>query len=216
MSLYNLATSPEQINKKDRMYWRLDKKGWFSTSSVMDLITNHDNLSPCSYEWIWMIKTYLKVKKFFWRVASNGLPTKERLMLRRVGVLLDCPLYGSHFEDSPLLTKYPITLKMIERFSRKASYEINKIDITNKKPYEILNEAKSKQRKEEMKNLVFIWWCIWHHINKTIFDHINIMNNEKLTFSSGTRSFLGRSRKNEKRMFVLKPHLENRQGPEGK
>jgi hypothetical protein len=64
----------------DRISWKLNRNGIFSTKSVYKFLELP--LAGSHNKWIWRTKIPLKIKIFMWQLCRNALPTRENLRKR--------------------------------------------------------------------------------------------------------------------------------------
>ena len=71
-----------QTNMQDRLYWSASENGWFSTSSVVELVQKTNHARPTNNSWIWKINVSPKIKHFLWKMTKLG---KSKTMGRKRG-----------------------------------------------------------------------------------------------------------------------------------
>ncbi|XP_074368968.1 uncharacterized protein LOC141708989 [Apium graveolens] len=88
----------------DTWYWRFEKLGHYSVKSAYIAIRDYTctNRVEDNFNWkqVWNLQIPLKVKHFIWRAITNVLPTKDQLLIKRVPVLIMCPVCNMETETA--------------------------------------------------------------------------------------------------------------------
>lgn len=103
MELFNerdaslILSIPGRAMNDDSWYWSKEKLGNYSVKSAYSLIQENKPAYHTSENYgfwrnLWNLKVPQKVKHFFWRAATNSLPSKTQLRSRRVDVNVLCPI----------------------------------------------------------------------------------------------------------------------------
>lgn len=112
----NIYIPKNQI--QNRIYWTLNRDGWFSTSLEYSYITQSKGLTNNNLNWIWKLDTYPKIKNLLRKIANNGLHIKTRLRMQCINVPQNCFFCPNTLEDFfHLFTKCPFILKNLHKIN---------------------------------------------------------------------------------------------------
>nr|XP_017251819.1 PREDICTED: uncharacterized protein LOC108222412 isoform X2 [Daucus carota subsp. sativus] len=100
-----IMSIPIQQGESDSWYWKKDKMGQYSVKSAYAMIEEkkynaHSSDSSGFWKRIWNLKIPPNIKNLVWRAASECLPTKDHLQMKRVHVNIVCPICNSEAETT--------------------------------------------------------------------------------------------------------------------
>lgn len=109
-----ILSIPVKRSDNDSWFWRHDRIGQYTVKSAYDIIRSRATSNQTSnnsgfWKDIWNLKIPLKVKHFVWRAVRDCLPTKDRLIIKKVEVDSACPVCNLNEETVlHLLIQCPI------------------------------------------------------------------------------------------------------------
>lgn len=125
---------------------------------------------------LWQLDALQKVKIFFWKVLSNILPVRARLITKGVVIDYQCPICASHEESS-------IHLLFMCPFARQVWSLSPFSQFFNSAPMDsiesIFDECLLRLTKDHIELLIFICWGIWGARNDWVW------RNERTTVEQG-------------------------------
>lgn len=83
--------------RSDRLVWIDSSSGDFSHGSAMSLLSGTPSVAR-SFDWIWKLHTYPKVKFLIWLIAHGRTPTAHNLSNRGIDISIVCPRCGLDVE----------------------------------------------------------------------------------------------------------------------
>ena len=157
-------------NFHDRLYWAMNKNGWFTTKSAMDLIIKNKRYTGYDSSWIWKLDTYPKIKNFLWKIVRNGLPTKDRLIQKRVPVSADCMACNAAHEDSfHILFQCQKTINLLTSINMDTCRFIRSNVGNYVNTRDFIDTIHRTMKKHQFIELITTWWSIWYSRNQQAF-----------------------------------------------
>ncbi|KAL8104689.1 hypothetical protein AgCh_028771 [Apium graveolens] len=159
-----------QIKRSDNdsWFWSHDSMGQYTVKSAYDIIRRRaigNQASNNSGLWnkIWNLKIPLKVKHFVRRAARDCLPTKERLIIRKVEVDSKCPV--CNIADETVF--HTLVLCPVAQLCwQKMGYDNRSSSCLEDWIVEILQNSRCQER-----NKVFmVAWAIWKNRNDIVWN----------------------------------------------
>lgn len=100
-----ILAMPLKNNSADSWYWGTEKSDNYSVKSAYAMLQDSHNsvhYSNNSGFWrrLWNLKIPAKVKQFLWSAATECLPTRSRLIEKRVRLNAICPMCNEDVESS--------------------------------------------------------------------------------------------------------------------
>ncbi|CAH9102969.1 unnamed protein product [Cuscuta epithymum] len=87
------------LHGKDELIWAAEKNGKYSVLSCYRMLSPHVE-NRQAWTQVWKLNLPPKMKTFFWQVCTDCLPSKERLLQRRVPAWLVCSTCGVDREST--------------------------------------------------------------------------------------------------------------------
>lgn len=164
--------------KTDTMFWEGESRGIYTVRSGFYVhhqleaetggepftITKQDPIR----KHIWALKLPTKVKVFAWRAAKDSLPTREKLMHRRVPVEVHCPFYNYSLEDlHHALFSYPQLSQVWAQHLPGSHPELNRQSVQS------LMRTHLQNNSDCLETFITIAWGLWYWMNMKIFEDTN-------------------------------------------
>nr|GEV38670.1 RNA-directed DNA polymerase, eukaryota, reverse transcriptase zinc-binding domain protein [Tanacetum cinerariifolium] len=156
----------------DRWFWSLEGSGEFSVASARKFIDDNRLLGP-PQKTRWINVVPIKNNILAWKVQFDFLPT--RLNLSRRGIEIQsacCPVCNKEVESTSYIF---FTCSLVRDIYRKITswWELtySKFDSYEEWLTWILSLRISSKQKDMLEGIYYvIWWLVWNHWNKSIFD----------------------------------------------
>ena len=83
--------TPKFAQVEDRLAWKYSPRGGFDLKSAYLLSIDSRGDAPFKGDWIWKLKTLLRIQAFVWKCMHNSIGVKQCLMTRGIQVEAYCP-----------------------------------------------------------------------------------------------------------------------------
>ncbi|GJX49790.1 RNA-directed DNA polymerase, eukaryota, reverse transcriptase zinc-binding domain protein [Tanacetum coccineum] len=170
--LSDLVREVGLVPMSDRYIWSLEGSGDFSVASIRKVID--DKFLPnVSSKTRWVKYVPIKVNILAWKVKMEALPVRFNISRRGIDIgSIVCPVCESGVETASHLF---FKCSLLRQIARKVSSWWN-VDYVDANSYEEwldwLGSLRLPAKLKFMLEGVFyvVWWYIWSHRNKTIFE----------------------------------------------
>nr|GEY20306.1 RNA-directed DNA polymerase, eukaryota [Tanacetum cinerariifolium] len=171
-SLVELVHSVNLVPMANRWTWKLESTGDFSVASAHRQI-DELRLPNIGAETRWVKCVPIKINFLAWKIRNDALPTRFNISRRGIDIQdMPCPICDNAIESSEHLF-FRCSLirdigKKIVRWWNMEYEEMNSYD--EWKTWIVSRRMGSKLKNMSEGVWYTLWWYVWNHRNKILFD----------------------------------------------
>lgn len=164
-----IVSIPVQRNEPDSWYWKKDKMEQYTVKNVYAMIQEkkheqHSSDSSSFWKQIWNLKIPPKVKNFVWGAASECLPTKYHLQMKKVNVNILSPTCNSGVKTiKHILMDCPFARAFWQNMG--ITNEVNGSHLFK----EWLGQMLNRRSKDDTRMVLMLCWGLWRSRNEVVW-----------------------------------------------
>ncbi|CAH9084823.1 unnamed protein product [Cuscuta epithymum] len=155
------------LHGKDELIWAANKNGKYSVRSCYQMLSPHVE-NRQAWTRVWKLNLPPKMKTFFWQVCTDCLPSKERLLQRRVSVWPVCSTCGVDRESTLHVFQDCVLAKEVWWSQNKSFLQVGATTFAA-----WADAVKGRCSKEELEQFVLICWSLWKSRNDKLWKNIS-------------------------------------------
>ncbi|XP_074306596.1 uncharacterized protein LOC141641848 [Silene latifolia] len=164
-----------EVYSEDIWSWALEKDGRYTVRSAYRALMNEEVDEQGPFDWtsskwlwkgVWGSNVLPRVKKIFWQLCSEAIPTKKNIARRTRGLDVVCPVCHSEMDTCLHLVK---ECGWVGGIWDGLGVEIKK-EVGHERVREWVEDLWRECGTDERRSIMLGCWAIWEARNKWIFD----------------------------------------------
>ncbi|GAU30519.1 hypothetical protein TSUD_65290 [Trifolium subterraneum] len=156
--------------REDKVVWEEERNGCYSVKSgyklVMRYIIGSDKYHVVgNWNGIWKSQAPHKARHLLWRLCRGCLPTRSRLLERRVECTLNCPVCDEEIEDE-LHIFFRCAVAQDSWSAAGLSSVLHNATYQQTNVMDRIFAVCNNESSDTVGRVAMLLWCIWHNLHK--------------------------------------------------
>ncbi|GAU24809.1 hypothetical protein TSUD_157220 [Trifolium subterraneum] len=160
--------------REDKVVWEEERNGCYSVKSGYQLAMRYIICSDKyhvmgNWNGIWKAQAPHKARHLLWRLCRGCLPTRSRLLERRVECTLNCPVYDEEIEDE-LHIFFRCAVARDSWSAAGLSSVLHNATYQQTNVMDRIFTICSNESSDNVGRVAMLLWCIWHNRNDKLWN----------------------------------------------
>ncbi|GAU36186.1 hypothetical protein TSUD_274640 [Trifolium subterraneum] len=160
--------------REDKVVWEEERNGCYSVKSgyklAMRYIIGSDKYHVMgNWNGIWKAQAPHKARHLLWRLCRGCLPTRSRLLERRVECTLNCPVCDEEIEDE-LHVFFRCAVARDSWSAASLSSVLHNATYQQTNAMDRIFAICSNESSDTVGRVAMLLWCIWHNRNDKLWN----------------------------------------------